>query len=407
MRPWGWLLLTQLSICCALGVSAVLYVHYLNPADSDFCGPRSGCEAVRQSGLGYYFGSRFVSLPLFALVAFSMLLALSLRRARPSDTTRSSIDISNPTRAATGLTALWREPEITLFAASGLGAVIALALLVYQAVGLESYCWLCVIVDVAALACALFAFFVARASRSGAGTARTQALESPFRSWAWLGVAGLLVLAPLVWSAIKPLPAIPRAIAALYQPGKINVVEFADFECPYCRRLHASISPLVKEYATEVHLVRAHRPLPQHENAERAARAAVCAEAQGVGEAMADALFEITLSPEAITKSAESLRLDPGAFDACMLSEATSAILARDAALLPDTELRGLPTTYVGNKLFVGVPTETALRDAFERAKRPRAVGLSGAMYVTGLGLLIALVAFFGRRRNEPAMLPK
>ncbi len=399
MRPWGWLLLTQLSICCALGVSAVLYVHYLNPADSDFCGPRSGCEAVRQSGLGYYFGSRFVSLPLFALVAFSMLLALSLRRARSSDLASSS--------TATGLTALWREPAITLFAASGLGAVIALALLVYQVVGLGSYCWLCVIVDVAALACGLFAFFVARAARSRAGDGRTQALESPLRSWAWLGAAGLLILAPLVWSAIKPLPAIPRAIAALYEPGKINVVEFADFECPYCRRLHASMGPLVKEYGPQVHLVRAHRPLPQHENAERAARAAVCAEAQGVGDAMADVLFEITLSPEAISRSAEALRLDPGAFDACMLSEATTALLARDAALLPDAELRGLPTTYVGNKLFVGVPTETALRDAFERAKRPPAEGLSGAMYVSGLGLSIALVAFFGRRRSAPATLPK
>ena len=74
MRPSGWLLLSQLSICAALGASAALYVHYLNPADSDFCGPASGCEAVRRSGISYFFGSRFISLPLFALVAFSALL---------------------------------------------------------------------------------------------------------------------------------------------------------------------------------------------------------------------------------------------------------------------------------------------------------------------------------------------
>src|SRR5690606_38907819 len=39
MRPSGWLLLTQLSICLALAGSAALYVHYLSPLDSGFCGP--------------------------------------------------------------------------------------------------------------------------------------------------------------------------------------------------------------------------------------------------------------------------------------------------------------------------------------------------------------------------------
>src|SRR5690606_38948730 len=63
MRPSGWILLTQISICCALGASAALYVHYLSPLDSGYCGPSSGCEAARRSGLGY-FGSRYVSLPL-------------------------------------------------------------------------------------------------------------------------------------------------------------------------------------------------------------------------------------------------------------------------------------------------------------------------------------------------------
>lgn len=357
-----------------------MYVHYLNPADSDFCGPASGCEAVRRSGLSYFFGSRFISLPLFALIAFSALLGLSLRRGA-AGTPPSS----------------WRDPPITLFAASGAGASIGLMLIAYQAFVISEFCWLCVIVNSAAILTAVFTFFVARASKAGEGA---RAVQSPLAAWAWLSIAFVLVAAPIVWNAIKPLPPVPSAIAALYQPGKINVVEFADFECPYCRRLHGVLGPLVSEYGAQVHFVRVHRPLSQHVNAEPAARAALCAEAQGKGEEMADELFRATLSPEVIGTLAERLRLDPGAFDACMASEQTTATLAAHAALLPDELLRGLPTTYIGPKVIVGVPSEAALRDAFEQARRATAAGPSGPLYIGLLAALLAALAFLGRRRG-------
>jgi protein-disulfide isomerase len=384
MRPSGWLFLTRLSICCALAASAVLYVHYLSPLDSGFCGPSSGCEAARRSGIGY-FGSRYISLPLLAIVAFGALLGLSLRRPGAPRAERAS-----------GLGSLWQEPTVTLFAASGLGALGAVGLIAYQALALGEYCWLCLIVDGSAIASALFAFLVAQAARRG-----SPAASGVLRPWAWLGIAALLVAAPLVWDAVKPVPPIPPTVAAVYEPGKINVVEFADFECPYCRRLHALIKPLLAEYGDAVHLVRAHRPLMQHAHAAHAARAAICAEAQGKGEEMANALFEITLSPESIPKAAEGLRLDPLTFDACLQSPETTAALERDAALLPDSELRGLPTTYVGNKQFVGVPTEAALRDALEKARKPPPATLSGPVFLGLLALALGVVAFIGRRRGQ------
>jgi protein-disulfide isomerase len=386
MRPSGWLFLTRLSICCALAASAVLYVHYLSPLDSGFCGPSSGCEAARRSGIGY-FGSRYVSLPLLAILAFGALLGLSLRRSPGATLERAS-----------GLGLIWREPSVTLFAASGLGALVAAGLIAYQGLVLEDYCWLCLIVDGSAIAAAVFAFFAARAARRGLAVG-----PGPLHGWAWMALAALLVLAPLVWDAVKPVPPIPNAIAALYEPGKINIVEFADFECPYCRRLHALVKPLLAEYGEAVHLVRAHRPLMQHANAAHAARAAICAEAQGKGEAMANALFEVTLSPEAIPRVAEGLLLDPVRFDLCLQSAETTAVLERDAALLPDSELRGLPTTYVGNKQFVGVPTEAALRDAFERARKPPLPTLSGPVFLGVLALALGLVGLAGRRRGHEA----
>jgi protein-disulfide isomerase len=378
MRPSGWLFLTQLAICCALAASAVLYVHYMSPLDSGFCGPSGGCEAARRSGIGYY-GSPYVTLPLFALLAFGALLGLSLRRP------------SAP--AGSGPSVLWRDPSLTLFAASGVGAVIGLGLLAYQAFGLGEFCWLCVVVDVSALASAVFAFLAARATRSR-GTPAAGVLHPG----AWLVIAALIVAGPLVWDAIKPAPPIPPAISALYQPGKINVVEVVDFECPYCRRLHGVLGPLLAEYGSEVHLVRAHRPLLQHQNARHAARIAICAAQQGKGNEMANRLFEITLSPDSISRAAQALRLDPLELDRCLASEATEAALARDEALLPDGQLRGLPTTFIGGKQFVGVPSEAALRDALERARKPPALAPSGLLYVAVLGLLLAVVAAVGRR---------
>lgn len=384
MRPSGWLFLTQLSIGVALAASAALYVHYLSPLDSGYCGPSSGCEAARRSGLGYFFGSRYVSLPLFSLAAFGVLLGFSLRApARRAD------------EPSGGLRALWHEPSVTLFAASGVGAVLGLGFIAYQALVLQQFCWLCLIVDSAAVACAVFAFMAARAVRKTGS-----AMVSPLHGSAWWAIGALLVAGPLAWDALKPPPPIPPAVAALYQPGKLNVVEFADFECPYCRRLHGVLKPLLAEYGDAVFFLRAHRPLERHPHAEHAARAAICAAAQGKGEEMANQLFEVTLSDAAITKVAEGLRLEPLAFDRCLTSAETTSALERDEALLPDEELRGLPTTFVGNKQFVGVPTETALRDAFERARSAPPLAPSGGLFAALLAGAIGLVGYFGRRRG-------
>src|SRR5690606_9665166 len=158
-----WLLLTQLSICVALATSSALYVHYLSPLDSGFCGPGSGCEAARQSGIGYFFGSRYLSLPLVSLLAFAALLGLSLRSSRA--------EVRQPARR--GLAAVLGDPGLTLFAASGVGAVAALGLIAWQGVVLGAFCWLCLVVDGAALGCALFSFLAARASRVSGEPARS------------------------------------------------------------------------------------------------------------------------------------------------------------------------------------------------------------------------------------------
>src|SRR5215471_12266119 len=90
-------------------------------------------------------------------------------------------------------------------------------------------------------------------------------------------------------------PSLPPPIAAEMQKtprGQATVVEYVDFECPFCRRLDDVLAPVLAKYPGRVRVVRKHVPLTKiHPHAEAAARASVCAEAQGQGDAMADALF--------------------------------------------------------------------------------------------------------------------
>jgi len=149
------------------------YVHYLDPADSDFCGLRSGCEAARRSGFSY-FGSPYISLPLFSMLAQIALLSLSLRRGR-----------DRAQRLGTGgAAALWALPELTLFAAAGLGGALAVALIAYQGLVLGAFCWLCMVTDGSVIGAALCALGWASAVRD-----QEQLPLSPLRPGAWFGCA--------------------------------------------------------------------------------------------------------------------------------------------------------------------------------------------------------------------------
>jgi predicted DsbA family dithiol-disulfide isomerase len=384
-RPW--LLGTQLALCVALTASAMLYVHYLAPADSDFCGLRSGCEELRRSDLSRSFGRGAFSLPLWALLILLGVLGLSLRRGKD----RSAA------LARGGVGALWARPELTLFAACGLGGVVGLGLGTYQVV-LGSYCWLCLVVDGSLWLAALLALLHARSQH-----AQPSLPESALTVGGWCAIALVLVGAPLLWGQVRAPVSIPAEIAALYQPGKINVVEFVDFQCPHCRRLHATLQPLLVEYGERVAFQRLQRPLDQHQYADPAARAALCAEAQGRGEPMADRLFSVELDDGAIRASAEALQLDLAGFYGCLNSAETDAALQRHAALLPEERFNGLPTTYIGPREIIGGRTETQLRDALEYAARPPRWTVPGPAYLALVALLLAAIVALSRRPRGAA----
>jgi uncharacterized membrane protein/predicted DsbA family dithiol-disulfide isomerase len=360
-----WLVVLRVAVLVALAASAALLSDYLAESPS-FCSAASGCGAVRASELSHLrLGSGFVPLPAFGVAGFALLFAASLLSRRA-----------------------------TLLAAS-VGGAVALYLLYAQAFVLGHFCWLCVTTDVSAVVAAGAAWALPPSMWEQEARAR-------LRPAAWWALGALALAAPLLWPQLKPAPPVPAGVQSFYQPGKVNVVEFADFQCPACRRFAGILKAELARYGDKAHFVRLNKPLTMHQFAEDAARAAVCGEAQQRAEPMAEALFAADdLSPAGIDELARRLGLDTKQFESCMLDAATSARVKRESALLVPPELEGLPTTYIGGKRLLGVQSPEVVADALARAARGEGnAGVSGYVYLPIVALLALLVLRFGLRRS-------
>lgn len=346
----------------ALATSAALYVDYVSYSPA-FCSPGSGCSAVRASGYGYLFNGK-LPVPVIGMLGFGALYVVSLLKQ----------------------TRRWLKPM------AWAGSAIALGFIAIQAAVIHEFCKLCVIVDGSGLLIGAAAWLHDRD--------KSEAKE-PLALWAWLTLGIAATVAPIAWPELRPQAPVPQSIQQLYKPGLINVVEFADFECPFCRALHPVLKKLVAERGDKVNFVRLNMPLQRHEHAMDAAKGAVCAEAQGKKEPMAELLFQSEdLSPPGVRRAAVSLGLDPAAFDRCIVDPGTQQQIQRESKILRDAGFQGLPTTYVGSRQLVGALGEDVFREAFEQAAHGNpASGIPGWLYVSLLVAGAGAVVFIGRRR--------
>ncbi|HET7544555.1 MAG TPA: thioredoxin domain-containing protein [Polyangiaceae bacterium] len=367
MRRALGLFAVRLAAVSALGFSAALLVDYISSAPT-FCGVGSGCAVVRSSDWGSVslFGLRLPT-PVFGLLGFAVLVGI----------------------ACTRKLVRW-VPWVAL-----LGGTLGLAFLAVQAFVIHHFCSLCVGVDTLSVLAALGGLLLLL----GEGDAYE---DFGLRWGTWPFLAVLAVLAPLSWPQLRPTAPVPPGVQKLYMPGKINVVEFADYECPYCRRLHPELQAVIDSYPGKVNFKRLNLPLKSHEFARGAAQAQVCAREQGKGDQMADRLFAAEdLHPSSNRELAKTLGVELGAYDQCIASGAADKIIDAESKILLDYGLQGLPTTYVGAKTILGAQSEEVFRDAFEHAARGDGEhGIPASVYWP-LALLIALsVSWVGRVRR-------
>ena len=133
----------------------------------------------------------------------------------------------------------------------------------------------------------------------------------------------------------------------------VAVVEFSEFECPFCRRFHEQTFSKLKEtyVATgKVRYVFRDFPLPMHAQAKAAAVAAHCAARQDAFWPMHDALFENQqrLGPELFPELARRLGLDGESFLACLSQPEAQKEVEGDIAYGQGVGVQGTPTFFIG-----------------------------------------------------------
>jgi len=242
------------------------------------------------------------------------------------------------------------------------GGVWALGLIALQAFSIGAWCKLCLVVDPTAIALALVV-------AAGAGTLRLS-----FRSLAFAGAAMAATIAVLVaWTrpeqptlASEPISigrlakptvisAIERSTSTSETTGETTIVEYVDFECPFCRAMAKKLDQAIRDAGRTVHVVRKMVPLPIHKHALVAALAWCCADALGKGDAMAEALFAADpedLTPEGCEKIAMDLGISVEDFRAKLpdARQRVNADLAESNAL----DIHYLPTLEVAGQRLVG-----------------------------------------------------
>ncbi len=157
----------------------------------------------------------------------------------------------------------------------------------------------------------------------------------------------------------------------------VTIVEFSDFQCPYCKLASATVEQILAQYPNDVKLVYAHYPLGNHAWAEPAAVASTCAAQQLEASfwTLHDAYFDeqrAFTEANVMDRSRAALSgsgLDMAAWTACTANPATAAAVRTQAALGDEYGVSGTPAFFVNGRFINGnQPLETFVA-AIEEAK--------------------------------------
>ena len=134
----------------------------------------------------------------------------------------------------------------------------------------------------------------------------------------------------------------------------VTIVEFSDFECPFCQQAHPVIGAVAREHSDRVAFAFKHYPLSMHEHSRAASSAAIAAQRQGKFWEMHDVLFENQqeLAPSAIEAYASRLGLDMERFRADMAAEETEALIERNRSEGRELGVDGTPRIFVNGRPF-------------------------------------------------------
>ncbi len=148
----------------------------------------------------------------------------------------------------------------------------------------------------------------------------------------------------------------------------VSIVEFSDFQCPYCASLTGSLMRLRSEYLSKVRLTFKQFPLPVHPQAAKAAEVSLCAGEQDHFWQMHDLLFgqQNAIDGARFTDLAENVGINIATFKECLSSHRFSAEITDDRLEAIRLGLTGTPSLFINGRLLVGSKPYEALRTIVE-----------------------------------------
>jgi protein-disulfide isomerase len=138
--------------------------------------------------------------------------------------------------------------------------------------------------------------------------------------------------------------------------AKVTIVEFSDFQCPYCKRGRDVMDEMLKAYPNDVKVTFKHFPLGFHKEAEPSARASWAAQQQGKFWEYHDILFnnQDKLGADFYLATARELKLDENKFKADMNSEAAAKQVKEDNEVGAKNGIQGTPGFFVNGVAVKG-----------------------------------------------------
>jgi protein-disulfide isomerase len=157
----------------------------------------------------------------------------------------------------------------------------------------------------------------------------------------------------------------------------VTLVEFSEFQCPFCSRINPTMKQIADAYGDKVRFVFKHNPLPFHKDAFPASETSLCAHEQGKFWEMHDKLFENqrALTAPDLEKYATEVGLDMAKYKKCAESHKFKTQIDEDMELATKVTARGTPNVFVnGRKLTGAKPFEEFKEVIDEELKKAEAL---------------------------------
>ena len=156
----------------------------------------------------------------------------------------------------------------------------------------------------------------------------------------------------------------------------VEIIEFSDFQCPFCQRLTDTLEQLKSEHGSDIRLVFKDYPLPNHAQAFKAAEAGNCANQQGMFWELHDTMFsrQSELGVDDLKRHAGELGMDQAAFDACLDSGRFAEQVNADLTAGQQYGVSSTPTVFINGRAVMGAAPfemfDEIIREELERAQR-------------------------------------